>query len=91
MANKRNGIANLVGILGAFLSIGCIIYGFVLSVQIIVEQWGVPMGGVSVLIFPATMAIMPWYSGFVLGNWWILGLVWGGSLVANISQELMKA
>lgn len=90
MAKKKNGLVTILGFLGALVSIGCIIIGFIQSVQIIVDQWGVPMAGVSILVFPATLAIMPWYSGFVLGNWWILALVWGGAFLSMISQEMTK-
>lgn len=59
MAKRKNGLVTTLGVLGSFISIGCVIVGFVQSVQIIVDQWGVPMAGVSVLVFPATFAIMP--------------------------------
>ena len=91
MAKKgKNGAATAVGALGALAGIVCMIVGFVWSVRIIIDQWGVPMGGVSVLMFPATLAIMPWYTGFVLGNWWLLALVWGGGLVGQIGSAMIQ-
>jgi CBS-domain-containing membrane protein len=91
MAKKeKNGAATAVGCLGAVIGIGCVIVGFVWSVRIIVDQWGIPMGGVAVLVFPATLAIMPWYAGLVLGNWWLLALVWGGGLVGQIFGSMAQ-
>jgi hypothetical protein len=87
---EKNGAATAVGCLGALVGFGCVIVGFVWCVRIIVDQWGLPMGGVSVLMFPATLAIMPWYAGLVLGNWWLIALVWGGGLAGQIGSAIMQ-
>jgi apolipoprotein N-acyltransferase len=60
---EKNGAATAIGCLGALVGVGCVIVGFVWCVRIIVDRWGVPMGGIAVLVFPATLAIMPWYAG----------------------------
>ncbi|GAB4306296.1 MAG: hypothetical protein Fur0025_48300 [Oscillatoriaceae cyanobacterium] len=92
MAKKEKSLSLItaVGCLGALVGFGCLIVGMVWILRIIVEQWGVQMGGISILLFPATLAIMPWYVGFVLGNWWSLALLWGGILVSNIFVEMLK-
>lgn len=79
-----------IGFLGILISVVCVIVGFVWSVRIIVDQWGVSMGGIAVLAFPATLTLMPWYAGFVLGNWWLLALIWGGGFVGGLGQDLVK-
>lgn len=80
------GLVTLVGV-GCVI---CVIVGFVWTVRIVIDQWGVPMGGVSVLFFPATLSIVPWYLGFVLENWWPLALIWGGSLVGRVSFSIIE-
>ena len=81
----------IVGLLSLILSFGCMINGFVQSLQLVVDQWGVPMGGVAVLMFPVTLSFMPWYAGLVLDNWWILAFSWGGFLGLAISQGIIAA
>ena len=66
------------------------IIGFIQSLQIIVDQWGVPMGTIAVLFFPATLTFMPWYSGLVLENWWILALVWGGFIAGQVFGAIIN-
>ncbi len=52
------------------------------------------MGAISILMLPATLAIMPWYASLVLGNWWLLALIWGGVsvvlLVGLIGSDMAK-
>ena len=80
----------LIGILGMLISLGCVIVGFIWIVRIIVDQWGPAMGGIAVLVFPATLAFMPWYAGLVLGNWWVIALIWGGCLAGTMCQAAIE-
>ncbi len=38
MAKKENGLVTILGFLGALISIGCVIVGFIQSVQIINDE-----------------------------------------------------
>ncbi|NCQ94778.1 MAG: hypothetical protein EWV75_12755 [Microcystis wesenbergii Mw_QC_S_20081001_S30D] len=91
MARKgKNGAVTAVGGLGALVGFGCMIVGNIWSVRIVFDEWGVPMGAISILMLPATLAIMPWYASLVLGNWWLLALIWGGGLLVSIGSDMAK-
>lgn len=48
------------------------------------------MGTIAVLFFPATLTFMPWYSGLVLENWWILALVWAGFIAGQVFGAIIN-
>lgn len=88
MASKKNGLVQTIGVVMVFISGICIFIGFFQCVQLINDQWGLPMAAVSLLVIPATVSLVPLYAGFTLGNWGIIALVWGGALGISIGKGL---
>ena len=87
MARKgKNGAVTAVGGLGALVGFGCMIVGYIWSVRIVFDEWGVPMGAISILMLPATLAIMPWYASLVLGELVVAGSYLGWGISSAISR-----
>jgi len=60
------------------------ILGLVICFDLIQESLATAGAVVSLLIFPAVLSLAPLYSGFSLGDWFPVLLVYGGTVASGI-------
>lgn len=60
------------------------LWGFVISLGIIVDNLGFIGGMIAFLLAPVALAFAPWYEGLANSNWFPLMLVYGGCIGATI-------
>ena len=61
--------------------------GLILSLGIVMAQWGVTGSVVGFLIFPVALALVPWYAVFEHGNWLPLVMAYGGFILIMVGQH----
>lgn len=60
------------------------IWGLVVCFDLIQQSLGTAGAAVSLLLFPAVLSLTPLYSGFSLGDWFPVLVVYGGAVGASI-------
>lgn len=60
------------------------LWGFVVCLAIVVENFSFVGGIIAFSIFPVTLIFAPWYEALANGNWFPVLLVYGGGTVATI-------
>ena len=91
----RNLLAWLFYIPGGILFSGAVLYSIVLSFKIVFAVLPAWAAYLSFIFFPMVYGLIPFYSGFVMGDWTLLlvsylGWIPGGILVAigsKISED----
>ena len=71
------------GILGVV-----IIGGLLWELAIVMALWGFWIAALASFLFPATLALVPWYMLFVYGNWQLLTFTYGGFLLGGLIFSL---
>ncbi len=71
-------------ILGYLILIAAGLFGLFASLSIIAHELGFIGGFIAFLFFPVTLAFAPWYAGFAYGNWQLLGIIYGGTIVGSL-------
>lgn len=67
-------------IIGYFVLLGFSIIGLFVSFQFIAVKFGFLFFWLSIMIAPVTFIVVPFYIGFVNGDWWPLFWNYGGLL-----------
>mgnify|MGYP001447632710 CR=1 FL=1 len=65
-----------------FLVVG--LWGFFISLGIVVDHLGFIGGTIAFFLAPATLSFAPWYEAIANSNWFPVILVYGGGIVAAI-------
>jgi hypothetical protein len=76
-----------VGVAGVLI-IG--VWGFILSLRIILDAAGFWGGLVAFILFPITFAFVPWYAGVALHDWTLLLVNYGGGFLCSVLYVLGK-
>ncbi|WP_156824696.1 hypothetical protein [Thioalkalivibrio sp. ALJ15] len=58
------------------------LWGFFVSLGIVVDNLGFIGGMIAFFLFPLTLAFAPWYEAIANSNWFPVLLVYGGGLSA---------
>lgn len=58
----------------------CGLWGFFLSLGIVVDQLGFIGGAIAFMLAPVTLAFAPWYEALANSNWFPVMLVYGGGI-----------
>jgi len=84
--------------MGAILKIpGYIVYlvaglwGFFISLGIVVDHLGFIGGAIAFFLAPMTLAFAPWYEAIANSNWFLIILVYGGGIGATILVAIGSA
>lgn len=60
------------------------LWGFLISLGIVVDHFGFIGGAIAFFLLPVTLAFAPWYDGLANANWFPVILVYGGGICASI-------
>jgi hypothetical protein len=60
------------------------LWGFFVSLGIVIDAVGFIGGVIAFALFPVTLAFAPWYAALAHGNWFPLILVYGGGIIASV-------
>lgn len=84
-------MGTLFKIPGILLFIVSGVWGFFISMGIVVDNLGFLGGAIAFMIFPATMAFAPLYEGLANSNWFPVLLVYGGMVGAMVLNGIGEA
>ncbi len=60
------------------------LWGFFISLGIVVDHLGPVVGAIAVILAPITLSFAPWYEAIANSNWFLVILVYGGGIGATI-------
>ncbi|HXK57619.1 MAG: hypothetical protein KDI74_11545 [Gammaproteobacteria bacterium] len=60
------------------------IWGFLLSLGIVVDHLGPVLGAVAFILAPVTLVFAPWYEAVANSDWFLVMLVYGGGIGATM-------
>jgi hypothetical protein len=60
------------------------LWGFFISLGIVVDHLGPIVGAIAVILAPVTLGFTPWYEAIANSNWFLVILVYGGGIGATI-------
>jgi len=66
-------------------------WGFFISLGIVIDALGFIGGAIAFFFAPVALAFAPWYAAIADNNWFPVGLVYGGGLVASILYVIGSA
>lgn len=52
--------------------------GLIMGTGLVTRQWGLLAGAAAFVLWPLTLAAVPWYAGLVHEDWFMLAVVYGG-------------
>ena len=67
------------------------LWGFFISLGIVVDHLGFIGGAIAFLLAPVTLAFAPWYEAIANSNWFPVMLVYGGGIGATILVAIGSA
>ena len=67
------------------------LWGFLISLGIVVDHLGFIGGVIAFFLAPATLALAPWYEALANSNWFPVMLVYGGGIGASILYAIGSA
>lgn len=67
------------------------LWGFFISLAIVTDNLGFVGGAISFFLAPFTLAFAPWYAAIADNNWFPVGLVYGGGIVAAVLHMIGSA
>jgi len=65
--------------------------GVFISLGIVIDALGFIGGAIAFFFAPVALAFAPWYAAIADNNWFPVGLVYGGGLVASILYVIGSA
>lgn len=60
------------------------IWGFFLSLEIVVDNLGFLGGAIAFFLAPVTLVFAPWYEAIANSDWFLIMLVYGGAIAATV-------
>lgn len=67
------------------------LWGFFISLGIVVDNLGFIGGAIAFFLFPVTLIFAPWYEALTNSNWFPLILIYGGAIGASILYAIGSA
>jgi len=59
------------------------LWGFFVSLGIVVDHLGPVVGAAAVILAPVTLGFAPWYAALANSDWFLVILVYGGAILAT--------
>lgn len=67
------------------------LWGFFISLGIVVDHLGPVVGAIAFILAPVTLSFAPWYEVIANSNWFLVILVYGGGIGATILYYIGSA